>query len=41
MDGGKVLDNEEGQITIDGKEVTIRSSDPNNPFTIDPDFVTG
>ena len=34
VDGGMEL-KEEPEITIDGKEVTIRSSDPNNPFTID------
>ncbi|HOX65260.1 MAG TPA: hypothetical protein PLB79_05560, partial [Thermotogota bacterium] len=35
VDGGKVLDNEDKQITIDGKQITIRSSPTNNPFTID------
>ncbi|HOD91425.1 MAG TPA: fibronectin type III domain-containing protein [Thermotogota bacterium] len=35
VDGGKVLDNEDKQVTIDGKQITIRSSPTNNPFTID------
>ncbi|MGB4200691.1 MAG: hypothetical protein WBK65_04680, partial [Thermotogota bacterium] len=35
VDGGTTLNNETQQVTISGTEVTIRSSDPNNPFTID------
>jgi len=33
--GGTILNNETQQVTIDGTEVTILSSDPGNPFIID------
>ncbi|HNW47042.1 MAG TPA: hypothetical protein PLS99_06475 [Thermotogota bacterium] len=35
VDGGTVLNNEAQQVTVSGTEVTIHSSDPGHPFTID------
>ncbi|HPU86583.1 MAG TPA: hypothetical protein PLE60_14745, partial [Candidatus Latescibacteria bacterium] len=35
VDSGTILNNETQQVTISGTEVTIRSSDPGHPFTID------